>query len=119
MIYDQVGLHEFKSHHEESQATRDMTPIAVICVGELALLRLKVVVACLIDIVIKYEVEGSTEMLEANLVSIYEAEVSGLVWVNGINIHVRGLGEGGRIVAHKTPGEGADLTQTRPETSAS
>ena len=98
-----MGLHEFKSHHEEGQATRDMTPIAVICVGELTLIGLKVVVACLIYIVIQYEVEGSTEMLEANLVSIYEAEVSGLVWVNGINLHVRGLGEGGRFVAHKSP----------------
>ena len=70
---------------------------------------MKGVVACPGDIIIQYEVEGSTEMLEADLLSIHEAEVSGLVWVKVINLHVGGLGEGGRFVAHKTPGEGADL----------
>ena len=31
------------------------------------------------------------------------------LWADGVNLHVRGLGEGGRFVAHKPTGEGADL----------
>ena len=53
--------------------------------------------------------EGSTELLEADLVSIHEADVFGLVQVDGVNIHVRGLGEGGHFVTHKPPREGAYL----------
>ena len=34
-----------------------------------------------------------TELLEADLVSVHKVEVYGLVWVDVINIHVRGLGE--------------------------
>ena len=30
-----------------------------------------------------------------DLVAIHEAEVSGLVHIDGVNLHVRGLGEGG------------------------
>ena len=50
-------------------------------------------------------------MSEAGLVLIHQAYVFGLIRVNGINLHVGGLGEGGRFVAHKTPGEGADFIQ--------
>ena len=39
------------------------------------------------------EVGGYTELSDADLVSIDKAEVYGLVWVNGINLHVGGLGE--------------------------
>ena len=53
--------------------------------------------------------EGSTELSEADLLSIYEAEVSSIVRVDGVNLHVGGIGEGGRFVANKPPGEGADL----------
>ena len=39
------------------------------------------------------KVEGSTELSEADLVLIHEAKVSGLIWVDGINLHVGGLDE--------------------------
>ena len=55
------------------------------------------------------EVGGYTELSEADIVSIDKAEVYGLVWFNGINLHVGGLGEWGRFVAHKPPVEGAEL----------
>ena len=45
VIDDQMGLYDLKRHHEEGQSTRDLPPIAVICVDELAILRLKIVVA--------------------------------------------------------------------------
>ena len=59
--------------------------------------------------ILQDEVEGSTELFEEDLVSIHEAEVSGLVQVDGVNLHVGGLREVGRFVAYKSPGEGADL----------
>ena len=37
--------------------------------------------------------EGSTDLSEEDIVSIHKADVSGLVWVGGIGLHVRGLGE--------------------------
>ena len=86
-----------------------MPPIAFICVYEIAFIRMKGVISCLGDMIIQDEVEGSTELSEADLVSIHESEVSGLVRINGVNLHVGGFGEGGRFVAHKLPGEGADL----------
>ena len=43
--------------------------------------------------ILQDEVEGSTELLEANIVLILKTVVSGLVWVDGVNIHVGGLGE--------------------------
>ena len=58
---------------------------------------------------IQNEVEGSTELSEADLVSIHEAKVSGLFWVDGINFHIGGHGEGGCFVAHKLTRKGADL----------
>ena len=70
---------------------------------------MKVVVAFPGDIILQDEVEGSTELLEDYLLSIHEAEVSGIVRVDGVNLHVRGIGESGCFVAHKTPEEGADL----------
>ena len=79
VIDDQLGLRDLKCHHEEGQATRDLSPRAVICVYELALLGLKGVVACPRDIILQDEVEGSTELSEANLLSIHKNEVSGLV----------------------------------------
>ena len=109
VIGEQMGLHDLKCHHEEGQATRDLPLRAVIYVDELALLGLEGVVACPGDTILQNEVEGSTDLSEADLVSIHDAEVSGLIRVDGINLHVRGLGEGGRFVAHKPPGEGADL----------
>ena len=59
--------------------------------------------------ILQDELEGSAELSEADIVSIHEAEVCVLVRVDGVNLHVGGLGEGGRFVAHKPPGEGADL----------
>ena len=108
MINDQLGIHDLKCNHEEGQYTHDLPPRAVICVAELALLRLKGVVAFPVDMILQDEVEGSTELLEADLLSIDEAEVSGLVWVDGVNLRVGGLGEGGFFVAHKPPREVAD-----------
>ena len=37
-------------------------------------------------------------------VSIREAEVNGFVRINGVDIHLGRLGEGGRFVDHKPPG---------------
>ena len=93
VIDDQLGLHDLKRHHEEGQATRDLPPIAVICVDELALIRLKGVVACPGDIILQDEVEGSTELLGADLVLIHKAEVYSLAKIYSINLHVRILGE--------------------------
>ena len=59
--------------------------------------------------ILQNEVEGPTELLETDLVLFHEAYVSGLVRVNGVNIHVGGLGEVGHFVAHKPPVEGAEL----------
>ena len=109
VIDDQLGLHDLKCHHEEDQATSDLPPISIICVDELALLGLKGVLSCPGDMIIQSEVEGPTELLDVDLVLIHEAKVYGLVWINDIKLHVRGLGEGGCFVAHKLPGEGTDL----------
>ena len=79
MIDDQLGLHDLKRHHEEGQYTRDLPLRAVICVDELALLGMKGFVACSGDMILQYELEGSAELLEADLVSIYEGEISCLV----------------------------------------
>ena len=79
MIYEQLGLHDLKCHHEEGQSTHDLTPRAVIYVYELSLLGLKIVDSCTGDMIHKYPVEGSTELSKADLVLIHEAEVSGLV----------------------------------------
>ena len=98
-----------KHHHEEGQATRDLPPREVICVDEFALLRLKLVVACPGDMILQDIVECSTDLSEADLVSIHDSRVSGLVWVDGVNLRVGGLGEGGNCVALKPPREGADL----------
>ena len=59
--------------------------------------------------ILQDEAEGPAELLEAYLVLIHEVKVSGLVRIDGVKLHVRGLGESGRFVAHKPPGEGADL----------
>ena len=93
VIDDQLGLHEFKRHNEEGQATHDLPPRAVICVDELALLGLKGVVDFPGDTILQYEMEGSTELLEADLVSIGKSKFSGLVWVDVINLRVRGICE--------------------------
>ena len=100
-INDQLGIHNLKQHHEEGQYTRDLPPRGVISVYELALFGMKGVLACPVDMILQDEMEGSTNMLEADLVSIQEAEVSVLVCVDGVNLHVGGLGEGGRFIAHK------------------
>ena len=92
-INDQLGIHDLKRHHEEGQATRDLPPRGVICVDELALLVLKGVVDFPGGIILQDEEEGSTKLSEADLVSIDKAEVYGLVWFNGINLHVGGLDE--------------------------
>ena len=53
VINDQMRLHDLKCHHEEGQATRDLPPISVIYLYELALLRLEGVVACPGDMIIQ------------------------------------------------------------------
>ena len=64
---------------------------------------MKGVVACPGDTILQDEVKRSTELSESDLVLIYKAEVSGLIWVDGVNLRFRGLGEGGCFVAHKSP----------------
>ena len=59
--------------------------------------------------VLQNEVKVPAGIPETDIVSIHEAEVSGLIRIGGVELHVGGLGEGGRFVAHKQPGEGADL----------
>ena len=61
------------------------------------------------DMILQDEVKGCTELFDEDLVSIHEAEVSGLVRVYCVNLCIRKLGEGGCFVAHKPPGKGADL----------
>ena len=102
VIDDQLGIHNLKQHHEEGQYTRDLSPRAVISVYELALFGMKGVLACPVDMILQDEMEGSTNMLAVDLVSIQEAEVSVLVCVDGVNLHVGGLGEGGRFIAHRS-----------------
>ena len=86
-----------------------MPPRAIIFVDELALLGMEVVLSCTGDMIIQNEVKGPTELSETDLVLIHKAKVSGLVRIDGINIHVGGLDEGGLFVVHKPPREGADL----------
>ena len=50
-----------------------------------------------------------TKLPETSFVSIHEANVTGLVWIDYIEIHVGGISEGGNSVAHKPPREGTDL----------
>ena len=66
-------------------------------------------VACPRYTILQYEVEGSTELSEADLVLIYEAKVSGLNRKDGVNLHVGGLCKAGRFLYHKPPWEGAEL----------
>ena len=70
---------------------------------------MKGVVACPGYMILQYEVKVSTELSDLFLLSIHDAEYSGIVQVDGVNIHVVVLGEGGCFVAHKPPREGADL----------
>ena len=109
VVDDQLGLHALKCHHEEDQATRGLTPILIICVDERALLGMEGVLDCPGGMILQNEVEGPTDLPETNLVSIHVAQVSGLIWIYGIKLHVIGLSEGGSFVAHKKPKEGADL----------
>ena len=74
MIDEQLGLHDLNFHNEEGQATRDMTPRAVIYIYEIALLDLEGVVDCSEEMIIQNQVKGSTEMLDKDLVSIQEAK---------------------------------------------
>ena len=93
VVDDQLRLHELKRYHEEGQVTRDMPPRAIICVDEIYILGLKGVVAYPVDMIIQDKVGGSTELSKADLVLIHEAKVSGLIWVDGINLHVGVFGE--------------------------
>ena len=109
VINDQLGIDDLKCHHEEGQYKCDMLPRAFICVDEMFLLGIEVVTACPGDIILQYEVEGSNELSEVDLVSINEAKVYVIFRVNDVNIHVIQLGEGGRFSAHKPSGEGTEL----------
>ena len=55
----------------------------------------------------------TAKLLETNLVSIHEDEVTVLVQINGVELHVGVLGEGGHFIAHKPPGEGMDLVKVK------
>ena len=57
--------------------------------------------------------KGPAKLPETNLVSIHEAKVTSLVWIDGVELHVGGLGEGGIFVAHKAPGEGTYLIKVQ------
>ena len=46
---------------------------------------------------------------ETNIVSIHEAEVTGLVRIDGVELHVGGCGEVGHLFSHKLTREGTDL----------
>ena len=80
-----------------------------VCIGELDLLGLEGVVFCTRYMVLKNEMKGPAKLLETNPVSIHEAEITALVRIDGIELHGSGLCEGGRLVAHKPPGEGMYL----------
>ena len=103
VVDDQLKLHDLKRHHTKDQATRDLTPGAIIFIDELTFLDMEVVMACPIYMVLQNEMKFPVKLLETNLLSIHEAEVTGLVWIDGVGLHASGLGEGGRFVAHKSP----------------
>ena len=46
------------------------------------------------------------DLPETDIVSIHEAEVSGLIRIGGVELHVGGLGEGGRFVVIQVDGGG-------------
>ena len=69
------------------------------------------VLACPRDIVLYNEMKIPVKLPETNIVSIHESKVTGLVWINGIELHVGVLGEDGRFVAHKPPREGMELVK--------
>ena len=93
-----------KFHQEEDQATHDFPPREIICVDEISLLGLEFVVDCPGDMIIQNEGKGLTELPGTDIVWIHEAEVSGLIWIDAIELFISGLGEGGHFVAHKPPG---------------
>ena len=54
-----------------------------------------------------------TNLPETNIVSVHEAEVTGLVRIDVVELHIGGLVEGGHFVAHKPPREVTDLIISR------
>ena len=113
VVDEQLWIHDLKCHHEKNQATHDLPPGAIICIDELYIIGMEGVVACTRYMVLQNETKFPTELLETNLVSIRKAKVTGLVRINGVDLHVGGSGEVGNFVAHKPPGEGTDLIKTQ------
>ena len=111
VVDDHLRLHDRKRHHKKDQATRDLPPRSIICIDELALLGMEEFLACTRDTVLQNEVKAPNKLPETNIVSIHEVEVTSLVQINSVELHVSGLGEGGIFVAHKPPGEGTDLVK--------
>ena len=89
VLDDQLRLHDLKRHHRKYQATRDLPHRSIICIYELDIL-----------MVLQNEIKGPTKLPKM---------VTGIVWINGVELHVGGLCEGGNVVAHKPPEEGTDL----------
>ena len=46
------------------------------------------------------EVDGAAELSKLNLVLVDEADVPRYIWVDGLDIHVRGCGNGRQCVSH-------------------
>ena len=111
MVHDHLGINYLKRHHKKDQATRDLPPVAIICIYELSLLGMEVVVSCTRYMVLYNEMKGPAKLPETICVSIHEAKVTSLVWIDGVELHVVGLGEGGRFMAQKLPREGTDLVK--------
>ena len=69
----------------------------IICIYELDIIRMEGVVDCPRDMVLQNEMKYPSELPEKNIVSIQKAKVTGLIRIDGVEIHVGGHGEGGRF----------------------
>ena len=57
--------------------------------------------------------KGPDKMPETDLLLIHGADVTCLARIDGVKLHAGGLGEGGRFVAHKPPGEFTELVKVK------
>ena len=58
--------------------------------------------------------DGAAELSNLDLVLVDKDDVTWYIWFNGLDLHVRGCGEGGQIVSHKPSWEGTHFFKGQP-----
>ena len=71
-------------------------------------------VAGSLQVIFEDKVDGSAEVTKLYLLLVDKAEVPRYIWVDGLDLHVCGCGEGGRLVPHEKSWEGAHLVEGKP-----